>query len=71
MQFTHVSGNNEALSEKLKFMFRQNCFANLVSDFKKKLPHRSLMLVVLINIFSLSDVLLSLILIFLLILNHK
>ena len=33
MQFTHVSGHNGALSEKLKLNFIQNCFANVISDF--------------------------------------
>ena len=37
MQFTHVSGHNGASSKKQKNKFRQNCFANVVSDLKKSL----------------------------------
>ena len=32
MQITHVSEPNGALSKKLKLKFRQNGFANVVSD---------------------------------------
>ena len=33
MQLTHVSGHNGAQSKKQKFIFGQNGFANVVSDF--------------------------------------
>ena len=45
--------------KKQKLMFRQDCFANVVSDFKKKMPYWPYMWIVLINIFSVSDVLLT------------
>ena len=36
MQITHTSEPNEALSKKQKIKFRKTCFANVVSDLKKK-----------------------------------
>ena len=36
MQITHVSETNGAQSKKTKIKFRQNGFANVVSDKKKK-----------------------------------
>ena len=38
MQFIHVSGQNGALREK-HFFFTQNCYADVVSDLRKKLPY--------------------------------
>ena len=35
MQFTHVPENNGAWSKKQKLKLRQNCFANVLSDFNK------------------------------------
>ena len=40
MQYTHVFGHDGALSKKLQLKFRQNCFANVVSDKKKCLIDR-------------------------------
>ena len=37
-QYTHVSIHFGVYCRKQKQMFRENCFENVISDFKKKWP---------------------------------
>ena len=63
-QFTHASRHIGAQNKNQKFKFRQNFFANVVSDFFLNCPIRPLMWVILIDIFSVCDILQTQILIF-------